>query len=71
MIARLTALALGLAMLTGCMNTRYIAASTGSGDQIKFLYVDQGGNQGVIKCNKAADGALSECRQMRLTLEGE
>lgn len=67
----------GLALLAfaglfgGCANPKYIATSTGGADDIKFLYVDAGGQQGVIKCARSADGALSNCRRMRLVLEGE
>lgn len=55
----------------GCANPKYVAASTGGPDDIKFLYVDQAGQQGVIKCARAGDGSLSECRRMRVVLVGE
>lgn len=55
----------------GCANPKYVAASTGGADDIKFLYVDQVGQQGVIKCARADDGTLSDCRRMRVVLVGE
>lgn len=72
MRARFAAPILGLALLGGCgPSPRYVAASTGTADQIKFLYVEADGDQGVIKCQRAPDGTLSTCRQMQLTLTGE
>lgn len=68
------ALAWGSLALTavGCGSaTKYVAASTGTADQIKFLYVEKNGDQGVIKCQRAADGTLSQCRTMRLRLAGD
>lgn len=69
-----SALAAGLLamMAAGCGSaTKYVAASTGTADQIKFLYVEKGGDQGVIKCQRAPDGTLSNCRTMRLELAGD
>lgn len=62
---------LAAATSVGCANPKYVAASTGGPDDIKFLYVDQGGGQGVIKCARAQDGSLSQCRRMRVVLVGE
>lgn len=53
----------------GCANPKYIATSTGGPDDIKFLFVDASGDQGVIKCARAADGELSNCRRMRIVLK--
>jgi hypothetical protein len=72
MLARFAAPLIGLALLGGCgPSTRYVAASTGTVDQIKFLYVEPDGDQGVIKCQRTPDGTLSACRQMQLTLIDE
>ncbi len=53
----------------GCANPKYIATSTGGPDDIKFLFVDASGDQGVIKCARAQDGELSNCRRMRIVLK--
>lgn len=53
----------------GCANPKYIATSTGGPTDIKFLYVDQTGQQGVIKCARTDDGELSNCRRMRVVLK--
>jgi hypothetical protein len=37
-------------------------------NQIKFLY-SQGKDQGIVKCTVAADGALSQCRNMTVEFE--
>lgn len=69
-----SALAAGLLAVfaTGCGSaTKYVAASTGTADQIKFLYVEKNGDQGVIKCQRAPDGTLSKCRTMQLRLIGD
>lgn len=69
MLARFAAPVIGLALLYGCgPSTRYVAASTGTVDQIKFLYVEPDGDQGVIKCQRTTDGTLSKCRQIELRL---
>lgn len=63
--------ALAGAPMGACANPQTIVTSTGGADDIKFLTLDAGGRQGVIKCARAPDGALSNCRRMRLVLEGE
>ena len=50
---------------------KYIAASTGRPGNIKFLYTQRGNKQGVIKCDRADDGTLSNCRKLEIVLEGE
>ena len=61
-----------LAVVTGCAaNPKYIAGSTGRDGTIKFLYVQPSGVQGVISCNRAEDGKLSDCRKVKVVLEGE
>ena len=63
------ALVAGLAaVLGGCASPRVVTAITSSRDQIKFLYVE-GSDQGVIKCSVGADGALSQCRRIAVSLE--
>jgi hypothetical protein len=65
-VALLVGSALGLA---GCApQAKIITAITSSNDQIKFLYV-QGGGQGIVKCAVAPDGALGKCRDMAVVLE--
>lgn len=65
-------LAIALSVLSvfacGCAQPRYIAASTGSKGQVKFLYADGGGRQGVVKCDAAEDGDLSNCRSVPIVL---
>jgi hypothetical protein len=57
-------------LMTACANPKLIASSTGGPGQIKMLYVD-GNSQGVIKCDKADDGALSKCREMTVNMNAE
>ena len=59
-----------IALATGCAGPRYVAASTGSKGQVKFLWTD-GGDQGVVKCSVAKDGDLNQCRQMNLVMEDD
>lgn len=54
----------------GCAGPRYIAASTASKGQVKFLHISKNGEQGVVKCDKADDGDLSNCRHVDIVLEG-
>jgi hypothetical protein len=53
----------------GCVGPRYVAASTGSKGQVKFLHINGSGQQGVIKCDMADDGDLSNCRDIPINLE--
>lgn len=57
--------------LTGCAGPRYVAASTGSKGQVKFLWTDGGGDQGIVKCDVAGDGDLNKCREINLVLEDD
>jgi hypothetical protein len=41
---------------------------TNARDQIKFLYV-QGNGQGVLKCQVAPDGALTQCRDIVVAID--
>ena len=53
----------------GCVHQpRMVRAISQSRDQIKFLYTE-GATQGILKCQVAADGALSNCRQMTVVFE--
>jgi hypothetical protein len=64
--AALASLALGA---TGCAPpAKLVTHISTARDQIKLLY-EQGGRQGVLKCQVAADGALSRCRDLTLTIE--
>lgn len=70
-LAKLTVAAAFLMSMGGCApRAKVIRAITHNTDQIKFLYT-QGSGQGIIKCRVAADGALSQCREMAVVLEGE
>lgn len=55
----------------GCAGPRYVAASTASKGQVKFLHIDGSGNQGVVKCDMADDGDLSNCRSIPIHLKGD
>ena len=71
-LAALITLLLLTASLGACFPApKYIAASTGRPGNIKFLYTQRGNKQGVIKCDRAEDGALSNCRKLDIVLEGE
>ncbi len=66
---RIQASAILLSMFAfGCVGPRYIAASTASKGQVKFLHIDGAGNQGVVKCQMSEDGDLSNCRDVQITL---
>jgi len=55
---------------TGCAGPRYVAASTGSKGQVKFLWTDGTGDQGIVKCAvDAGSGDLNQCRNVNLVLE--
>ena len=55
-------------VVSGCAApAKFITAITSSNDQIKFLYV-QGGGQGIIKCAIGPAGALTQCREMAVIL---
>ncbi|MBI4955516.1 MAG: hypothetical protein HY908_26075 [Myxococcales bacterium] len=60
-----------LLLASGCANPKYIAATTGAPGQLKIVYVDAEGGTGVIKCDRAEDGKLSNCRPMKVALKGE
>ncbi len=62
---------LSMAVLAGCPNPKYVAASTGGSGQIKFGYIQKKNVTGIIKCQMADDGALSNCRKMTVVLQGE
>ncbi len=71
-LAALIVLLLFAASLGACFPApKYIAASTGRPGNIKFLYTQRGNKQGVIKCDRAEDGTLSNCRKIKIVLEGE
>lgn len=63
------ALAALVVLASGCASPRYIAASTGSKGQVKFLHIDNDGEQGIVKCDVAEDGDLSNCRHVAVVLE--
>lgn len=52
----------------GCAQPRVVRGITSRDDQVKFLYL-QGSDTGIVKCKVGADGALSACRDMQVTLE--
>jgi hypothetical protein len=57
-----------LALATGCGSPRVVRGITSRGGEVKFLY-QQGDETGVIKCQMAPDGALSQCKPMTVKLE--
>ena len=63
----LAAFAMAL-MTAGCSQPRVVRGITSRADQAKFLYIE-GGDTGVVKCQLGTDGALSNCRQMTVSLE--
>jgi hypothetical protein len=60
--------ALLIMALTGCAGPKVVAGSTGTKDQVKFLYV-QDNHQGIIKCKVEEDGKPSGCREITLNLK--
>lgn len=59
-----------IALTAGCSGPRYVAASSGSKGQVKFLWTDGDGDQGIVKCNVTSDtGDLTKCRNVNLVLE--
>jgi hypothetical protein len=60
-------LAMALAAV-GCGSPRVVRGITSRADQVKFLYIE-GSTTGVIKCQVAPDGTLSNCRPMTVALE--
>jgi hypothetical protein len=54
----------------GCTPPKVVTQITSARDQMKFLVV-QGNSQQVVKCQVAADGALSACKPMQLVLQDE
>ena len=57
-----------LLFLYACAGPKLVAGTTATKDQMKFLYV-QGGGQGIIKCGVTADGKLSNCREIPVNLK--
>lgn len=69
---RLAAAAVAMSLgAVGCTNAKFISASTGGPGQVKFFYVDQLGDSGLVRCDRADDGTLSGCRRQRLVIQGE
>jgi hypothetical protein len=59
-----------LVSVIGCgAGPRYITRSTGSKGQVKFLYQDGKGGQGIVKCKVGDGGDLYECRPVEIILE--
>ncbi|MBI5526274.1 MAG: hypothetical protein HY897_08060 [Deltaproteobacteria bacterium] len=58
---------LALVMCLGCAGPRFVTQSTGTKDQMKFLFTD-GDEQGVLKCAAGPDGKLTNCREMPVKL---
>ena len=55
--------ALLLATSTACANPRAVTKMTGTVDQVKLVYQSRT-NAGIIKCGRAADGALENCKEL-------
>lgn len=52
-----------LATSTACANPRAVTKMTGTVDQVKLVYQSRT-NAGIIKCGRAADGALVDCKEL-------
>ena len=69
--------ALGLIVgMMGCAPTgpKMVGLMAGAGDQIKLIYsqaTPDGLKQGVVRCEMGADGALSNCKEIEIVLNGE
>ena len=58
--------------LSGCAAPRVITSITGSQDELKFIYARVGGFTSEtrrVRCYRAADGALSNCKNIPITFE--
>lgn len=53
---------------TGCSQPRVVRGITSRANQVKLLYM-QGSDTGIVQCKVNADGSLSACRNMQVTLE--
>jgi hypothetical protein len=59
-----------LLTLTGCAGPRLITNITGTGDQVKFVYGRvRPAENGIIQCTRAADGTLSDCKDIPIVFE--
>ena len=60
-----------------CSTPTYITGASSSKDSVKFTYRKvrvfslEPPEQGVIKCEVAADGSLRKCRKMAIRVDGE
>lgn len=72
-LAGLTLIATGVVSLGGCSHPRIVTFSSVSRSSLKLLYREAQtfgpADVGIIKCDAAADGALSNCRRMAVQLE--
>lgn len=70
-LAAMGLLAFAVSLFAGCApNPKYVTASTGRQGEVKFFYQQRGGH-GLIKCNRADDGKLSNCQKIKIILKGE
>ncbi|HSC88745.1 MAG TPA: hypothetical protein VLC09_15795 [Polyangiaceae bacterium] len=70
-LGRLVLGALLASTVVGCgAGPRYVATSTASKGHVKFLHLTaDGSNRGIIKCDMAENGDLSNCRDVEIVLE--
>lgn len=74
-LRRSSMLGLVLAVLTfavGCTGPRYINSSTGRQNTVKFTYIQKkflSYEQGIIKCEVGANGALTGCKEMKIVFQ--
>lgn len=61
-------LILTLTILSACAGPRLVVGSTGRQGVVKFIWDDRD-EQGLIKCDVAQNGALSNCRSMSIELK--
>ncbi len=57
-----------LSVLSACAGPRLIVGSTGRQGVVKFIW-DDDDEQGLIKCDVAQNGALSNCRNIKVELK--
>jgi hypothetical protein len=62
-ICAVLGVAAALLTSTACANPRAVTKMTGTVDQVKLVYQSRT-NAGIIKCGRAADGSLENCKEL-------
>ncbi|MCX7943040.1 MAG: hypothetical protein N2746_00820 [Deltaproteobacteria bacterium] len=57
-----------ISIFSACAGPRLIVGSTGRQGAVKFIWDDKD-EQGIIKCDVGAAGALSNCRNIKVELK--